>query len=184
METLRPEEIRTGRAYEEERDAARDSLVEVRGPRRLQLGEHLCLVFDNRGTIRSAAEEGLRNDGVVDSARVAAEASAFADLLGDRHTLRAVLYVDVADPAQLQAQLGELDGAERTLVFEVGEHRVHAVAEESLSAATPVVVQLDAAAAAAFRDATVAVAVEHPKVMQRVVLDEQQRHALAGDLGV
>jgi hypothetical protein len=188
MDRIRPEELRTGEIYDAERSSARASAVEQRRLRRVDLGERLSLVFENRHTLRAAAEELLRAERVVDPDRVAAEVATFNAVLPAEGSLTATLYFDVSDAADLPAALSELEGAAAHLYIDVAGSRAAASAEpvsaaEQNHAAVLVTFPLSEAQQDAWREgAPVSVGVEHPRYRASVPLGDDQRAAVASDL--
>lgn len=123
MKRLPADEVRTGAAYETDRVAELGGLAAAARDRRVALGDDLVLVFESRQTVRAALEELVRAERISDGERVAAEAAAFATLLGEEDHVVATLYLDVADPVALAERLAELAGVEETVSLEVGGQR-------------------------------------------------------------
>ena len=101
MGGLDREDIRVGDAYELVRGDERHRVAEMKRLRRIHLGESLALVFETRDTIRATLEEALRTERIDDPDRVAAEIAAFNVVLPGQGQLVALLFVEVADPADL-----------------------------------------------------------------------------------
>ncbi len=124
------EEVRVGAAYDAERAEERRRVAELKRFRRVHLGESLALVFENRDTIRSTLEEALRTERVEDPERVAGEIAAFNAVVPTPGDLAATLFLEVDDPADLNAAVVRLDGVEDTVFIEVAGSRVRGVPEE------------------------------------------------------
>ena len=151
----------------------------------MALGSDLVLVFETRETVRTALEEQLRSERVDDVERIAGEAAAFAELVGDENELVATLYVDVADPVALAERLGELAGVERAVALEVGGRRSVARSDpgDSGSGAFHLVFALDREQ----RDGllgglAVSLRVEHPACRAVATLGAGQARAIGADL--
>src|SRR6202035_5208747 len=71
------DDVRVGASYELARGDERRRVAELKRSRRIQLGETLTLVFENRDTIRSTLEEALRTERIDDPVRVASEIATF-----------------------------------------------------------------------------------------------------------
>ena len=97
------DDVRVGGAYEEGRAERRHRVAEMKRACRVHLGDSLALVFENRETIRSTLEEALRTERIDDPERVAAEIEAFNAVVPAEGELTAMLFLEVADPADLGA---------------------------------------------------------------------------------
>jgi len=180
--------VRVGAAYEQARGEERHRVAALKRPRRVQLSETLSLVFENRDTIRSTLEEALRTERIDDPERVVAEIAAFNAVVPEPGQLAGVLFLEVADPADLSAVASDLEGIERAISIEVGGSRVLGITEAVSPPGESVAAHyLHFALERGQRDAIIAgapiaVGVEHPHLTVTVPLDEDQQAALAGDL--
>jgi hypothetical protein len=188
MEQLDPGDIRVGAAYELTRGEERHRVAALKHPRRIHLGATLALVFENRDTIRSTLEEALRSERIDDPDRVAGEIAAFNAVLPDPGQLAAVLFLEVADPADIAATAANLEGVEHSVYLEVAAGRVRGVPEAVSLPGDSVAAHylrfgLEPEQREAIRSrSAIAVGTEHPHLMVRVQLDEDQRAAVAADL--
>lgn len=189
MQPLTVADIRPPSTYEPVRGEARRRVIELKRPRRVALGGLLTLMFENRDTVRGVVEELLRAERIEEEARIAEELEVFNTLIPGDHELSATLFVEISDPAELAARLGDLRGIEAAVHLEVGGSRVARVHEEGRTRAdrTSSVhylrFRLDVAQRAAFLGgAETVVLADHDHYQARTVLDEAQRMALAGDL--
>jgi hypothetical protein len=185
---LRLDEVRVGPAYETARAGERQRIAELKRARRVRLGESLALVFETRDTIRATLEEALRTDRVDDPERVAAEIEAFNAVVPAPGELVALLFLEVADPADLNSALLRLDGVERTVFLEVRGTRVAAIADAVFPPGEGAVAhhlrfRLDPDQRDSIRNGTpVSVGSDHPNCTLVVELDEAQRRVIAEDL--
>jgi hypothetical protein len=185
---ITPGEIRTGEQYESVRSESRRGVAEMQRHRRVQLGELLSLVFENRESIRSVIEEVVRAERLTRPPEIAREVEAFSPLVPSEGELCAALYVEVADPARLSEELERLTGVERGVYLEVAGSRAQGVAHPAGAAEeAPSAHYLGFTLSAEQRRAClagepVAVGVEHPAVQARVELDVAQREAIVQDL--
>jgi len=189
--SLDPQDLRVGASYEGSRGDARTAAVELRRRRRIDLGDLVSVVFENRDTLRAAVEEALRAERLTDPEQVAAEAERFGPLLPSDGGLAASLYLEVADAAELTSRLAELEGIAESVHLEIDGSR-------SPAAAFPIGVTAGPATPAAYvrfkltgsqreawlEGARVVLAVEHPRYSARSELSDLQRAAVAADLAV
>jgi hypothetical protein len=180
-------DLRLGAEYEAGRGGARGAATERRRLRRLQLGGLLSVVFENRDTLRAAAEEALRADRIDEPSAVSAEAARFAALLPARGGLAASLYLDVDDPSELAGLTPELPAIAAAIRLEVADS---ATAAEAVPAQVPVPAAylrfpLTAAQREAWLEgAPVRLLCDHPRCTASVALSDEQRAALAADLRI
>jgi Protein of unknown function (DUF3501) len=185
---LTPGEIRTGEEYEGVRSEARRGVAEMQRHRRVALNERLTLVFENRESVRSVVEEVVRAERLTDAPHIAREVEAFRPLVPPPGELRAALYLEVSDPAELGEHLERLQGVERAVYLEIAGSRVDGVAlavaaADEAPAAYCIGFSLGAEHRAAWlRGQAVVAGVDHPAAQGRVELGPDQREALAGDL--
>jgi Protein of unknown function (DUF3501) len=180
--------VRVGAAYELARGEERRRVAELKRFRRIHLGETLALVFENRDTIRSTLEEALRTERIDDSNRVAGELAAFNAVVPEPGQLAAVLFLEVADPADLAAAAAQLQGVEGTVFIEVAGTRVRGVPEavsppgESVPAHYLRFSLEPEQRAAILGGSAITTGTDHPNVGVSVQLDEDQRRSIASDL--
>ncbi len=181
-------EVRAGAAYELDRGDERHRIAELKQPRRIHLGDTLALVFENRDTIRSTLEEALRTERIDDPERVARELAAFNAVVPDSGELAALLFLEVADPADLAAAAARLQGVESTVFIEVEGKRVRGVPEvvsppgETAPAHLLRFTLEPDQRAAVLAGSAIATGTDHPHLTVTIQLDEEQRRAVAADL--
>jgi hypothetical protein len=178
-------DLRAGRDYEAVRGAARADAIERRRLRRFHLGELLSLVFENRDTLRAAAEEALRAERVDEATAISAEAARFAALLPPRGGLAASLYLDIEDASELGGLTPELPAIAAAVRLEVAGS---AAAPEVLGSQAPTpALYLRFPLSPAQREAwlegaPVRILCDHPRCSASLALSDEQRAALAADL--
>jgi Protein of unknown function (DUF3501) len=181
-------DVRVGAAYELARGDERHRIAELKRSRRVHLGDTLALVFENRETIRSTLEEALRTERIDDPERVAGELGAFNAVVPEPGQVAALLFLEVADPADLTAAAAQLEGIEQAVFIEVGGTRVRGVAEavSPPGESTPAHflrfnLEPDQRNAIATGSAIV-VGTDHRNLTVQIQLDEEQRASVAADL--
>ena len=181
-------DVRVGAGYELVRGDERHRIADVKRSRRIHLGDTLALVFENRETIRSTLEEALRTERIDDPARVESELAAFNAVVPEPGQLAALLFLEVADPADLAAAAAQLEGIEQAVFIEVDGRRVRGVPEavsppgESAAAHFLRFALEPEQRAAIAGGSSIVVGTEHPQLTVDVQLDDDQRRAVAADL--
>jgi Protein of unknown function (DUF3501) len=182
------DEVRVGQAYEAMRGDERRRVAELKRFRRVHLGDTLALVFENRDTIRSTLEEALRTERIDDPERVEGEIGAFNAVVPAPGELAAALFLEVADPADLNAAALRLEGVERTVFLEVAGTRIRGVPEAVFPPGESALAyylrfRLDPEQREAIRSGSSLIAgTDHAACAVAVGLDEEQRRAIAADL--
>jgi hypothetical protein len=178
--------------YERVREIRRRELIEMKRPRRVQVGRHLTFVFENRETVWFQIQEMVRAERIVDEAKIAEEVEVYNSLLPGSGQLAATMLIEITEPSQIKPVLDKLLGIDTRdyVKLTVGPHVIvgdfetgHSDEERGkLSAVHFVRFALPPEARRIFASAEVALVVEHPNERARAVLSEETRRSLARDL--
>jgi len=84
-------------AYEKERDARRAAVIALKRHRRLQLGDNLSLLFENRETVLYQVQEMVRTERIVQDERIQDELDAYNPLLPGDGELSATLFIEIPE---------------------------------------------------------------------------------------
>jgi hypothetical protein len=113
MKPVLREEILDYVTYGEQRDGIRDRALEAKRLRRILVGEHFALLFENRETVRYQILEMIRVEQIVKEADIRHEIDTYNELIGPPGSLCATLLIGIDDEAEravkLRAWLGLLD---------------------------------------------------------------------------
>lgn len=85
--------------YADRREAIRASAMAAKELRRIHLGEHLTLLFENRETIRYQIQEMVRVEQMVREADIQHELDTYNAVLGDEGELGCTLLIEIPDAA-------------------------------------------------------------------------------------
>ncbi|TLY50380.1 MAG: DUF3501 family protein [Gammaproteobacteria bacterium] len=191
MNNLTPNDLYTLEAYARERVAFRARVLAHKASRKVHLGAHVTLVFEDRLTIQYQIQEMLRVERIFEAAGIAEELEAYNPLIPDGRNLKATMLIEYPDPDERARKLVELHGIERRASLRVGDDAsVIAIADEDLERSTATKTsavhflrfELNAAQIAAWRaGARITLALEHPAYAAQIVLDAPTREALAHD---
>ena len=88
--------------YEKVRDAMRARIIELKRRRRVSVGSHLSLVFENRDTLLFQIQEMCRVERITDDARVQDELDVYNALLPRPGELSATLFIEITEKDQIQ----------------------------------------------------------------------------------
>lgn len=101
------EEILDYESYEERRAELREAVMRTKADRRVHVGPHLTLLFENHETIRYQVLEMVRSERMVKDRDIRHEIDTYNELLGGRGELGATLLVELDDPAQRAEKLAQ-----------------------------------------------------------------------------
>ena len=119
------------RAYEREREEFRRHVIALKKRRRVSVGPHVTLVFENRDTIRFQVQEMARVEKIISDEGIEAELRAYNPLIPEPGELSATLFVELTSDEDLREWLPRLVGIERSIVLRFGDHEVRCAPEAS-----------------------------------------------------
>ena len=179
--------------YGAERPQRRRAVIEMKRPRRLDVGPFAALYFENYATMLSQIQEMLWIE-KGGEAQIADELAAYNPLIPQGAELVATLMLEIADPARREQQLAQLGGIEHLVSLDVDGEKIMAVADVAdgidrtradgkTSSIHFLRFPFTATQVTAFRqpDARIIAAIDHGEYAHMAVLSEAARQALAGD---
>jgi hypothetical protein len=168
--------------YGEGRDAFREKIFAVKAPRRVHIGEHLTLLFENHLTMLYQIQEMIRTERMVKEADIQHEIDTYNEVLGGDGEFGCTLLIEIDEPAVRDVKLKEWwqlpekmyllleDGTRVWATFDErqrGDDRVSSVQYMKFNTGGRV---------------PVAAGVDLPGLHAEATLTEQQREALTKDL--
>jgi Protein of unknown function (DUF3501) len=189
---IKRESLLSLEAYARERNAFRARVIEHKKRRRVQLGAHVTLQFEDELTIRYQVQEMLRIERIFEDEGIQHELDAYNPLVPDGTNWKATMLIEYPDAEERKRMLGLLKGIERAVWIEVaGCERVYAIADEDLereneektSSVHFLRFELSVAMREALaRGAPVTLGVDHPQYRDAATLAPEVRAALTADL--
>ena len=193
MEKLAVPDLLTLEAYAAKRGSFRQQVMAHKRNRRVVIGGHVSLTFEDRLTMQYQIQEILRTEKIFEPNEIRQELGAYNPLIPDGCNWKATMmleYTDVGERRQALATL--LDIQNRVYAMIEGMDPVAAIANEDLDRETedktsavhflrfeltePCVLALKSGASLSF-------AIEHPRYTHSSgVLSHEQREALLADL--
>jgi hypothetical protein len=179
--------------YEKVREERRRRVIALKTKRRVEVGEYLSFVFENRETLLFQIQEMCRAERIVDEARVQDEIDVYSALLPGAGELSATLFIEIAEKDDIKPVLDRFMGIDtgRHVWFEVGPGLVvpgsfeadHSDEEKGKLAAVHFVrFAFSPPAIDAFRRAEVDLVVDHPAARARTRLRPETKAELLTDL--
>jgi hypothetical protein len=190
VKSIQPSDIRSNADYALARDAVRARLMAIKRARRVHLGDHVTILFENRDTMLYQIQEMMRVEGITDPKAIAHEIETYNELVAGADELKATLMLEYADPTERDLALRALVGFQDCVSLQVeGGGRVMAqfddrqISDGRISSVHYVGFALGRENADAIRaGASVSVAVVHPELSVEHTLTDEQIEALRNDL--
>ena len=192
MKPVTLKEILPFELYEILRPRLRPLIIAEKERRRLAVGEHLTLLFENGQTVWYQVEEMVRSERISAEDAIRHEIDTYNELLPRPGELTATMLVEYADEAERNVALRALVGLERHLWIRIGERREPArfdarqMATDRVSAVQFVRFPLGGLDHDEFLKFTaegkIAIEVDHPQLTERALITGPIAKALATDL--
>jgi hypothetical protein len=178
--------------YAEARPAFRAEVMAHKKPRRVAIGPHATLYFEDFLTMKYQVQEMLRAERIFEAAGIEEELDAYNPLIPDGTNLKATFMIEYGDVDERRQALARLSGIEDTVWLQgEGGEKVYAIANEDLDRSTEektsavhfLRFELGPETIAAFkRGAAITFGIDHPEMAGTVTLTDEQTASLAADL--
>lgn len=179
--------------YTAARNELRAQAVAHKNKRRLALGDHLTLLFEDRITMQYQIQEMLRVEKIFEQTGIEDELGAYNPLIPDGCNFKATMLIEYSDVEQRRVALGKLIGIEDRIFVQIDGHDpVFAIADDDLERSTEektsavhfLRFELDAEMIAALKSgAKLSAGVDHPHYpCQPVIIASAMQESLVNDL--
>jgi len=192
MDKLNREDLLSLEQYAEQRADFRDRVMAHKKNRRVNIGPHLTLYFEDRLTIQYQIQEMLRIEKIFEADAIQEELDTYNPLIPDGSNLKATAMFEFEDVELRQKRLRELVGVENQIWLQVdGFEKVYAIANEDLERSTDEktsavhFLRLELSndmAMAAQSNAGISLGVGHDLYRHETVLEGQTTRSLINDL--
>ena len=115
------EEILDFMTYTDRRDALRPAILEAKRVRRVGIGPHLMILFENHQTIWYQIQEMMRVERIVRERDILHEINTYNELIGTNGDLGACLLIGINDPEERARKLTEWMGLLSTVYLELAD---------------------------------------------------------------
>jgi len=177
--------------YSEQRPGFRAEVIQHKKPRRIAIGPHATLYFEDFMTMKYQVQEMLRTERIFDAGEIADELEAYNPLIPDGSNLKATFMIEYSDEDERREALGKLVGVQNQIWIQVDDGaRVHAIANEDLERSTAektsavhfLRFELSSDEVAAWKSGgTVVIGTDHPELSETATLSSEQQQSLAAD---
>ncbi len=192
MQKLTRDSLWSLEQYAEVRSDFRSEVMAHKAPRRIAIGPHATLYFEDFTTMKYQVQEMLRTERIFEAAGIEEEIEAYNPLIPDGTNLKATFMIEYADVDDRRKALARLGGIEDTIwVRAEGGEKVYAIANEDLdrtegdkaSAVHFLRFELGPETIKAFKSGSpIAFGIDHEGLAGSVTLTEEQIASLAADL--
>lgn len=192
MQKLNRNDLLSLEQYAEQRPRMRTEVMAHKQARRVPIGAHAALYFEDRLTMQYQIQEMLRAERIFEAAGIQEELDAYNPLIPDGDNWKATFMLEFENVEERRDALTRLIGIEDKVWVQAGDQpRVYAIADEDLereneektSSVHFLRFQLSAGMVSAVKVAmALRMGIDHPEYNYTVDLDETQRAALAADL--
>jgi len=125
--------LMTLEAYARARPEFRKQVIEHKKHRKVHLGEHVTLLFEDEMTVRYQIQEMLRIEKIFEEDGIISELEAYNPLIPDGRNFKATMLIEYEDASERKDELAKLIGIEDRVWTQVeGSPRVYAIADEDL----------------------------------------------------
>ena len=179
--------------YAVARGEFRSRVIAHKKQRKIALGEHISLLFEDRLTVHYQVQEMLRIERIFEAAGIQDELDAYNPLIPDGSNLKATMLIEFPDPSKRAERLAQLGGIEHRIYAEVvGLPKMFAHADEDMDRSTEdktsavhfLRFEFATAAVAALRQgAAMSFGIEDPRLPERIGITDATRLALLADFG-
>ena len=107
--------------YAERRAAIREKIIAYKKTRRLRLGPHVLIYFEDRMTMQYQIQEMLRAEKIFESKEIQEEIDTYNELVPDGRNWKATMFFEYEDVSERERELRKLVGVEEHIFVQVGE---------------------------------------------------------------
>ncbi|MGH7660875.1 MAG: DUF3501 family protein [Vulcanimicrobiaceae bacterium] len=192
MKTIDIAQIVPFEQWERVRPILRPLFIQEKGRRRLVVGEHVTLLFENAQSVWYQIEEMLRVERIKDGDAVKHEVETYNELIPREDELSATMLIEYPDAKERDLALKGLVGLDRHFRLVADGRAVNAIfagtqiAEDTISSVQfvrfPLPRGLGANFVALAQKGALAIEVDHPMLAARAQIDVTLAQALHADL--
>jgi hypothetical protein len=178
--------------YARIRPEFRARVIEHKKHRRLAIGEHAALYFEDAVTMQYQVQEMLRIERIFEAEGIQEELDVYNPLIPEGMNWKATFMLEYPNEAERREALARLIGIEKALYLQVeGFPRIIPIANEDLDRETDektasvhfLRFELSPEMSAAVKQgAAIRAGIDHPAYAEEVAVPAAVREALAGDL--
>lgn len=120
-------------AYEKVRQEFRQEIIEKKKSRRVEVGDNVSFVFENRDTVIFQIQEMLRAERITDLDKIREEIAVYNELIPNSGELSATMFLEIEDQTHLRDELLKFLGIDEAVFLKIAGHSVRGQFEEGRS---------------------------------------------------
>ncbi|MCF7985290.1 MAG: DUF3501 family protein [Thiohalocapsa sp.] len=192
MQTLTRQDLWSLEDYAERRASFRAEVIEHKRNRKVAIGAHATLYFEDRLTMQYQIQEMLRVERIFEASGITEELDAYNPMIPNGRNWKATFMIEYEDMEERRQALARLIGIEDKTWVRIGDHdKVYAIADEDLertaddktSSVHFMRFELsDAMAEDLKAGASLSMGIDHPEYRNEVQVDAAVRDSLTNDL--
>ena len=193
MTTITRDSLLTLEDYAKVRKEKRREVMAHKKPRKIPLGDHITLFFEDEVTIRYQIQEMLHVERIFQEDEIVHELETYLPLVPDGTNWKATMMIEYSDPVERAARLAEMVGIEDGIWVKIGDFPpVYAIADEDLErendekTSSVHFLRFELTRdmiEALYQQGNLSIGVDHPAYQATIdAVDEQSRTALIKDL--
>jgi hypothetical protein len=133
MKKLTRNDLMTLEEYAKQRPAFRARVLDHKKPRKISLGDHATLYFEDRLTMQYQIQEMLRVERIFEEEGIMEELNAYNPLIPDGQNLKATFMIEYPDADERKQALEKMIGIEDKVWVKVDDFdKVYAIADEDM----------------------------------------------------
>jgi hypothetical protein len=192
MQKLSHETLFSLEEYARNRADFRAKVIEHKKDRRVAIGDHAALYFEDALTMQYQVQEMLRIEKIFEPEGIQEELDVYNPLIPDGSNWKATFMIEYQDVEARKLALAKMVGVEDRVWVQIeGHDRVFPIANEDLDRTTDEKTSsvhfmrfelTSAMVDAAKKGAAISMGIDHPAYNHEVLLSESIRSSLVGDL--
>ena len=192
MEKLSHETLMSLEEYARNRADFRARVIEHKKDRRVAIGDHAALYFEDAFTMQYQVQEMLRIEKIFEPEGIQEELDVYNPLIPDGNNWKATFMIEYQDVEERKAALAKMVGIEDKVWVKVGDQeRVHPISNEDLDRTTEdktssvhfMRFELTAdMVSAAKGGAAITMGIDHPAYNYEIEVSDSVRESLVNDL--
>ncbi len=117
MRKIEFSEVKNIYEYEKIRKEFREKIIRIKKDRRIQIGDNITLVFENRDTVLFQIQEMIRIERLVDPKLIQNEIDIYNELIPGKNQICATMLIEIQEKQFIKPVLDSLIGLNRNCVF-------------------------------------------------------------------
>lgn len=191
MRKIELREVRSLQEYERVREEFRRRVIDLKRRRRVQVGNRLSFLFENRETVLFQIQEMVWAERIQADDKVQAEVDVYNGLIPGPGELSATMMIEIEEMALIKPELDRLMGIDSGECVRLQVGNTHAIPgrfeaghskEDKISAVHFVRFTFTPEQVRAFRSEVVTLVADHPNYRAGTVLGPETKAALLEDL--